>query len=343
VDLGNRKSIICVLDFDGAVINMREIPTTVVGFQKCFEELPKAVVVMEAGSHSPWVSRQLEAMGCEVLIGNPRKLRMIWQSQNKSDVRDAEMLARIGRFDRSLLHPIQHRREETQADLAMIKARDMLVQMRTGLINHTRGAVKSAGVCLPICSSASFHQRVGGQIPEGMAEALKPILEQIEACTQAIKAYDRRIETLSREKYPETQLLRQVGGVGPITAMGYVLTLEEAKRFRNSRVVGAYLGLVPRRDQSGETDKQLRITKAGSRYLRRLLVSCSQYILGPFGAESDLRTFGLRLASRGGKNAKRRAIVAVARKLAVLLHRLWTTGEVYDPFYNRKSLLKSVA
>ena len=131
--------------------------------------------------------------------------------------------------------------------------------------------------------------------------------------------------------------------MGPITVLAYILTLEEPERFDNSRSVGAFLGLTPRRDQSGETDRQLRITKAGNKYLRQLLVGCAQYILGPFGPESDLKEFGLRLAARGGKNAKRRAVVAVARKLAVLLHRLWITGEVYDAVHKSNCTLAKAA
>ena len=158
-----------------------------------------------------------------------------------------------------------------------------------------------------------------------------------------IKKFDKQIEHICTEQYPETELLRGIKGVGPLTALAFILTLEDPTRFDKSRQVGCFLGLTPRRDQSGETDKQLRITKAGNPYLRRLLVGSAQYILGPFGEDCNLRKFGLRLASRGGKNAKRRAVVAVARKLAVLMHRLWQHGLIYDPFYNPQQRLAKAA
>jgi len=141
---------------------------------------------------------------------------------------------------------------------------------------------------------------------------------------------------VSEERYPRTRLLRQVPGVGPVTALAFVLALADPSRFRSSRSVGAYLGLRPRRSDSGESMPELRITKAGNGAVRRLLVQCAQYILGPFGPESDLRGWGLKLAGRGGKRAKRVAVVAVARKLSVLLHRLWVSGENYDPLRNSK-------
>ena len=128
--------------------------------------------------------------------------------------------------------------------------------------------------------------------------------------------------------------MRQVEGIGPLTALTFVLTLEDPYRFEKSRSVGAYLGLVPATDQSGDRDPQKRISKEGDEMLRKLLVGSAHYILGPFGSDSDLRRHGEKIASRGGKNAKKRAAVAVARKLSVLLHSLWVSGEVYDPLHN---------
>jgi transposase len=171
-------------------------------------------------------------------------------------------------------------------------------------------------------------------MPDFLKETLTPIVEIIGKLTDQIKEYDRKIEQISKEKYPETELLRAIKGVGPVTALAFVLILEDPERFSKSRQVGSFLGLTPRRDQSGEIDKQLRITKAGNPFLRRLLVGAGQYILGPFGEDCDLKRFGLRLSARG-KNAKRRAVVAVARKLSVLLHRLWKHGEMYEPLHAR--------
>ncbi len=335
LDMGDKNHSICVLDPEGTVMERAVVANTAAAVRQRFGGLAPCLVALEAGTHSGWVSRVLEELGHEVLVGNPRKLRVIWDSDEKGDARDAEMLARIARFDPQLLYPIRHRKPETQGDLAAIKARDMLVKARTMLIAHARGLVKSTGERLPTCSPECFHLRAGEGMPAELAPALEPLVRSIEELTRRIRHCDRLVEKLSTEKYPETKRLRAIGGVGPVTALSFVLVLEDSGRIENSRSVGPFLGLTPKRDQSGQTDKQLRITKAGNAYLRRLLVQCAQYILGEFGADCDLRRFGLKLAERGGKNAKRRAVVAVARKLAVMMHHLWKAGVDYDPLHKR--------
>ncbi len=342
IDMGDKNHVVCVLDAKGNAVEQFEVANKADAIRKRFAKMSPCLVAMEAGTHSAWVSRVLAEMGHEVLVGNPRKLRAIWDNDQKNDVRDAEMLARIARFDRELLHPIVHRGKEAQCDLAAIKARDQLVAARTGLIAHVRGLVKSAGERLPKCSPECFHLRAAEAMPEELSAALEPVVKSIEELTLRIRHCDKLIDKLCAEKYPETNTLQAIPGVGPVTSLAFVLTLEEACRFEKSRDVGAFLGLTPRRDQSGQTDKQLRITKAGNAYLRRLLVQCAQYVLGPHGPDCDLRRFGLKLAERGGKNAKRRAVVAVARKLGVLLHSLWKTGGDYEPS-RRPNRAKKVA
>jgi len=212
-----------------------------------------------------------------------------------------------------------------------MRSRATLVTARTALVNHVRGTLKSLGLRAKKCSTPSFEKQATEQIPAELQPALAPIVTAIGELTTAIKGYDKLIARLCREKYSETELLRHVNGVGPVTALSFVLTLEDPSRFKKSRDVGAFLGLRPKQRQSGSSDPELRITKAGDRELRRLLVQSAQYTLGHFGKDCDLRRWGLALAARGGKAARKRAIVAVARKLAVLLHRLWVTGEVYEP------------
>ena len=343
MDMGDKNHIVCEMDAEGAVVTRAGVTNTAKGLRKYFGGREPCRVAMEAGTHSGWVSRILQELGHEVLVGNPRKLRAIWDSDEKNDVRDAEMLARIARFDPQLLYPIRHRGQEAQVDLAVIKARDMLVRVRTTLIAHARGTVKAIGQRISSCSADAFHRRLLEEMPAELAQALEPVMKSIEDLTCRIGHYNKVLEKLSQEKYPETEGLRAISGVGPVTALAYVLTIEESARFDKSRDVGPYLGLTPKRDQSGQTDKQLRITKAGDAYLRRLLVGCAQYILGPFGPDCDLRRFGLKLAARGGKNAKRRAVVAVARKLAVLLHHLWKSGVTYDPLFQERRKQKKVA
>ena len=291
---------------------------------------------MEVGTHSRWSSHLLTGLGHDVLVANARKLRAIYHNPRKGDRADAEILARLARLDPELLSPIHHRSPQAQADLAVLRSRDAIVRCRTLLINHARDIVKASGSRLPSCTADSFAHKVAPDIPEPLLPALAPIIDTIASLTQQIKSYDRKNEELCSESYPETKLLREISGVGPLTSLAFILTLENPDRFRRSRQVGPAIGLVPRRDQSGDQDPQLRITKTGDPYLRRLLVSSAQYILGPFGPDCDLRRWGLKLAERGGKNAKKRAVVSVARKLAVLLHCLWKTGEIYDPFYLAK-------
>lgn len=336
MDLGDKSHSICVMQ-DANKIMECELTNTAKAVEKFFKKYPGATVIIETGTHSPWISRLLEKLGMQVLVGNTRKLRAIWDNTQKSDVRDAEMLARIGRFDPQLLSPIQHRGEQAQLDLELIRGREVLVNARTKMVNHVRGTVKAMGQRIPKCSTDCFHRRAREALKDSQLLTVEePLLKMIELMTEKIHELDKRINVMAQESYPESNLLQQVNGVGALTSLAYVLILEDGKRFQRSRDVGAFLGMTPRRDQSGETDKQLRISKAGNHELRRLLVGCAHYILGRFGPDCDLRRFGQRLMLRGGKNAKRRAVVAVARKLAVLLHRLWVSGTAYDPFWNTK-------
>ncbi len=336
LDLGDKRSDVCILDPEGELIEETRIPTTEAAFRRKFASLPPCRVALEVGTHSRWASHLLTQLGHEVIVANPRRLRLIYGNSRKADQADAEYLARLAHLDPQLLSPIRHRGPQAQAHLTIIRSRDSLVRARTLLINHIRGSAKSAGARLPACSATTFHKRIPTVIPPELQPALLPVLETIASLTAQIHAFNRQIEQLCQEQYPETQGLRSVAGVGPITSLAYVLTLEDPHRFRKSREVAPALGLVPKRDQSGNRDPQLRITKTGDSHLRRLLVGSAQYILGPFGPDCDLRRWGLKLAERGGKNAKKRAVVAVARKLAVLLHHLWVTGETYDPSFSSR-------
>jgi transposase len=281
------------------------------------------------------VSRLLQAQGHDVVVANPRKVRLIYESDRKNDRLDARMLARLGRVDVSLLSPVQHRSCEVQADLALVlvRSRDALVAARTQLINSVRGMVKSMGGRLPRSTTAAFAGKVKLLIPAKLKAALEPLVRCIHTLREQIRRYDERVEQLADKKYPEMRLLRQVKGVGPLIALTYVLTIENPTRFQRSRQMGSFLGLRPRQCEFGSSAPQTGISKCGNNHLRWLLVQAAHYILSRLAPDSRLRRWGLQLASRGGKNGKRRAVVAVARKLAVLLHRLWVTGEVYEPLY----------
>jgi transposase len=328
IDLGDKHSQVCVLDAKGEVIEESKIRTTREAVGRRFSSMAATRVALETGTHSNWIADQLRSLGHEVVVANARKLRAIYQSDRKDDRTDAQMLARLARADPRLLSPIQPREASMRHDLSLMRSRAAMVEARTKLVNHVRGIVKSAGERLHSCSAESFHKV---ELPPDLRAALAPVITVIEAMTAQIRAFDKKIMKLGRESYPHTALLRQVKGVGPVVSLCYVLTLEDPTRFKKSRDVGVYVGLVPRRAQSGASDPQLRISKAGDGMLRSLLVQSAHYILGPFGPDCDLRRFGEHIAKGGGKSAKRRALIAVARKLAVLLHRLWQSAEVYEP------------
>ena len=333
IDLGDVWSHYCTLNEDGEVVDRGRFRTTPSGVEKWFSDVPRARVAMETGTHSIWVSEQLREMGHEVIVANVRELRAISHSNRKSDTVDAEKIARYARVDPEILRPVSHRTVAQQEALTLIRARNLIVRLRTAAVNSVRGLAKPCGCRLPASSTLCFAKRCMAVLPPGLAGALGPVLEQIAAMTVKIQQYDRTIKQLTETEYPETQALLQVYGVEQLTALTYVLTLGGKERFKRSRDVGCYLGLRPRRSQSGDRDPQLGITKAGNIYLRSLLVECANHVLGPHGRDSTLRQWGLHLASRGGKQSRNRAIVAVARKLAVLLHRIWVTQEPYIPFY----------
>ena len=330
LDVSDRYTHVHALGAGGEVVRERRVHTTALALSSALGDLPRARVVIEAGPRSPWLSRLVADLGHEVVVANPRQVALIARGQRKTDRLDAAWLARLGRFDPELLAPIRHRSERSQHDLAVVRARDALVRTRTLLINHVRGAVKACGAALPSCTAEAFHRKMADHIPGGLRPALLPLVEAVGELTARIAAAGREVEALC-EAYPETAALRQVTGVGPITALTFVLTVEDPGRFPQNREVGAYLGLVPRQHESGERAPQLRISKSGDAGLRRLLVQAAHYILGPFGPDTDLRRWGERYAGTGAGNAKKRAVVAVARRLAVLLLALWKTGEVYEP------------
>lgn len=337
LDLGDKASRYCVLDSRGEVVQEGSVATTKKAIAQLLGSRKHGRIALEVGTHSPWVSRLLASFGHEVIVANARQVKLISQSTRKDDKLDARTLARLARIDPELLRPIRHRSEQTQLHLIQIRARAALVEARTSLVNAVRGLAKALGERVPKCDAGHLGvERLAG-LPAALRQALRPLLEEVECLTEKIHGYDERIEQIAREEYPETELLRQIKGVGTLIALTFVLTVENAERFQKSRDVGCYIGLRPKRSDSGESQPQLRITKEGDPYLRQLLVQGAHYILGAHGPDTDLKRWGWKLAARGGKNAKKRAVVAVARKLAILLHHLWVTGEVYEPLRNSQA------
>jgi transposase len=337
MDLGDKSSRYCELAENGEVESEGSVGTTKNAMMQKFACMKRRRIAIEVGTHSPWVSRLLTKLGHEVFVANARQVQLISASSRKDDRLDAQMLARLARIDPELLRPIRHRSEKAQSDLMAIRVRAALVDARTGLVNAARGFAKAMGERLPACDTDNMGAGQMKELPAELQERIKPLLEEVESLTKQIKELDTKIEQIAGTEYPETKLLRQVSGVGPLIALTFVLTVEDPGRFTKSRDVGCYVGLRPKRSESGERQPELRITKEGDGYLRKMLVQGAHCILSKRGPDTDLKRWGLTLAGRGGKNAKKRAVVAVARKLAVLLHRLWVTGEVYEPLRNSKT------
>lgn len=333
MDIGDLWSHICVIDDDAEVSERTRIRSTPHGLERYFGKRPRTHIAIEMGSHTKWMYMLLTELGHEVLVADSRKLRAIYENENKDDDVDAETLARLRRIDPKLLHPVVMKKEDDYSALATLRARDRLVQVRTKLINSVRGMVKSTGHRIGKCD-ANYFDRRRDEIPDELHTALLPIMDCIEKLTKEIRQLERVVDRLCEVVYPETKHFQQINGIGPVTALAYLLILGDPHRFEKSRKVGSYVGLRPKKDKSGQSDPKLRITKCGDRYLRRLLVGAAHHMLGPFGKPSALRDWGLHLDARGGKGARNRAAVGVARKLAVLMHRLWITGEDYQPYPN---------
>ena len=331
IDVGDRFSHLCLVDNEGEVVERDRVRSTEAAFRRYFEGTARLRIALECGTHSPWMSRLLKQLGHQVIVANARKIPTITESESKNDDRDAEQLALMAAFNPKLLSPLEHRSLARQQDLNLIQARAILVKARTMIVNALRGLVKSAGGRLPVCSAQSLPARAPAAVPPALAAVAGPLIEQIARLNMQIDAMDEQIEKLA-VKYPEIGTLRSAPGVGPLVAAAYVLTLDRPDAVASSRSAGAFLGLRPGQSQSGDSDPQKRITRTGNTYLRCLLVQSAQYVLGRFGPDSALRRWGLKLAASGAKRAKKRAIVAVARKLAVILHSMWRSGQRFEFF-----------
>jgi transposase len=216
--------------------------------------------------------------------------------------------------------------------MRLVKCREALVRSRTAIVNQIRGFCKAEGVRLCKCSPEAFN-KVRKDLPEEVADVAHHLFDMLKALNAKIKRYDGILtKAMMRLRKEDAELVMQVPGVGPVTAAVFLAAVGDAKDFGKPRVAGPFLGLAPRQDQSGGTDKQLRISKEGDAMARKLLVIAANYIMGPFAKDCDLRRHGMRIAERGGKNARKRAKVAVARRLAVTLLAILQKRTPYRPF-----------
>src|SRR5437764_573839 len=283
MDLGDRWSCYCIPDEAVTIDPQQKVAMTPEAMKQTFSKIPRSLIAMETGTHSPWVSRLLTELGYKVVVAHAQKVQLITKSNRKDDRHDARTLARLARIDPELLGPVRHRSAQAQIHLTVIRARAELVRARTALVHAARGLVKSYGQRLPKCGTRQVSRELGAGLPAELREVLEPLLQEIESLNERIEEYDERMEKIARERYPHVELLKQVKGVGTQIALTYILTLEDPHRFPKSREVGCFLGLRPGRRDSGESQPQMHISKEGDRYLRTMLVQGAHYILGPFG------------------------------------------------------------
>jgi len=340
-----------VLDEQGEILLEDSLPTTSAGLGQAFAGMPRCRIALEVGTHSPWVSRQLTKLGHETIVANSREIAYITRSTRKNDRLDARKLARLARVDVELLSPIRHRSEAAQADLAVLRARDLAVRQRTQAIVAVRAMVKSLGERLKPCAPERAGRALVAESREEIRRFAEPLLEVVEKLNASIDGYDQQMVEMEK-RYPEVELLKQVYGVGALIALTFTLTIDDPHRFRHSRDIGPFLGLRPKKRDSGKSQPELGISKEGDKMLRWLLVQAAHTILRKGAADSDLRSWGLAMMAHteaekkknGSKRSvRKKVVVAVARKLAVLLHHLWVSGEVYDPLYQRRQRMAAAA
>jgi len=341
IDVGDRHSHVCVVDRSRTPLEEFSFATSETELCRRLRREP-CQIILEVGPHSRWMQKSLERLGHTVRVVDARKIQLISRSNTKTDKRDARTLAQLGAGVPELLGEIKHRGDQAQADITVLLTRDHFIQVRTATINRVRGVLKSAGVKVPRMSTKVFHARVGELVPAPLQPGLLPLLEELRTLHQRIRALDKEIDSIA-VRYPAVEKLLAIAGVGTLTALAFVLSIDNPGRFKKSRDVGPFVGLTPRKRSSGDSDPQLSITRSGNPYLRRILVQAAHYILGPFGPDCLLRRHGMRIHLSGGKHAKKRAAVAVARKLAVLLHRLWMSETPYDPWYRTEAPPPSAA
>ena len=333
IDVHQKASEICVVGEDGEVMERTRVPTRREALKRYFGVQPRMRVVMEAGGSSQWVSRVIEECGHEVVVCAPRRVRMIAESTLKTDQIDAEVLARLGRIDHGFLGRVTHRGEEAQLLRANLTARSALVEARAKWINTVRGVLRGFGYRVSGGRSGTFHARCAKVLlPADLRAVIQPMLTQLEAVTEEIERLEEKLEEIATE-IPVVQHLQEIPGVGLIVALYFVLSVDDPGRFRRSRDVGVFFGLRPCLRGSGDVRHYGRITREGDPEMRRLLVQAAHGMMNT-RTPCRLQRWAAELELRRGKG---KATVALARKIAVLMHHLWVTGESFQAFPNQEA------
>ena len=327
MDVSDRTTKICVMTKaeggERRIVVETTCATTKAGFEEALSKFDRSwPVVFETGTHCRWMDRLFKEMGFKTIVGNPGKIPSITKSNTKNDRNDARELARLAIADPAMLHPVFLRDEVYQQMLRFHHARNVLLSQRTQTINQIRGFAKSMGYRIECSSTEKFHELSKADWPRELEECAWPLMGVLKTVNLKIKAYDRLIERLAErpEFKPMVERVRVVYGVGVIGSTVFVAAIGgRPDRFDHTRDIGAYLGMIPKQDQSGDDDKQLHITHAGADIVRATLVECAGVVMMSNAKDTDLKLKGLRIAMHGGGIAKKKAKVAVARALAVTM------------------------
>lgn len=330
LDLGNTFNKAVGLDAGGNVVLREDLRNDAATMKAFFEAHRGATVAMETGTHCRWIAALAAECGCHPVVGNARKLRLISESSRKNDWADAQKLARLCRSDRSLLHPVELHDDRHHRLYQLLRQRDALVSMRTALVNQLRGFAKAGGTMLPRCDARSFLSLRDSMPPEFLRD-FKPLLKTLEDLAKRIAAAEAILAEFVRRHFRKTdELLQTVPGVGPVASAAFIALVPDPGRFKSAREAGPYFGLVPKQDQSGDGDRPCRITHEGSSFMRKTLVNAANALLRKSARDTALKRFGERLGRRGqGKVVRRKAKVALARKLAVTMLAMARSGEDY--------------
>lgn len=327
LDVSKEATAYCVKDEKGKILARGKVASDPDALFAVLKEhcLCPERIVLETGTLSNWLCRELRKRGLPVTIVDARRAHAVLRLQhNKTDDNDAAVLADLARtgFYRS----VAVKSERAQKRRALLTARDHLVGQLRSRGNVIRGLLGTFGIRLAK-GTGKFERRVRAALAErpDLAVIFEPLLGERAALHDAIEQLDRAVEAVAKSD-PACRLLMTAPAVGPVTALAYVATIDEPERFAKSRAVGAYVGLTSRRNQSGEMDYSGRISKQGDRMLRALLYGAANSLLTRIRRAHPLRTWTRQLKKKVGH---RKACVALARKLAVILHRMLITGEAF--------------
>lgn len=326
IDLASKSSAICILGSNGEILFEGACPTDEDGFRQALKSWRTLHCVIEASPLSEWVARMLESLGHEVVVIDPRRAKAIITSKKKTDKLDARNLARMGRT--GWYTQVHRKTEEARLLRSHLKARKGLIDAQRQQNNRIRGLLRAHGIKVGQVSSGRFEGHVDKLVRRkcpALITAIRPLLDLWVSIRESLTVMTKGVKQMAKQD-ATCQLLMSAPGVGPMVASAYVATIDDPSRFRRGAQVAAYLGLVPSIIQSGESEYRGRITKEGDRLLRWLLVEAAHVLLTRSGTDSALKRWGKRLEKREGSS---KAKVAVARKLAIVLHRIWLTGEPY--------------